>query len=136
MLAMIFSPSSQEKLDESLAGVWAQRLGAQRNGVTIAHKLTEPDVIQRDAFLAVKNYVLQKRDADGSLSGRDALSRRGQRFYQQGLGRGQITNEFVGPFLRAHDFVQTREPLRRGRVPACIGHDKFAAKLRLEEIFQ
>lgn len=103
--------------------------------LAVAHEFAEPDVVQRHTGASVEYDILQKRNANRRLSGRDALAGGRERRYQKRLLGSQVMDEFVS-LLLAHDLVQTGKPLRgRGVLTGIRDHD-LAFVLRLYQIFQ
>ena len=71
----------------------------------------------------------------GISAGGDAFGGGAEGFDQGRFHRREVAHELIG-FLFADELVHVGEPLRRGRVQGRVGHDQFAAVLRLDQIFQ
>src|SRR5712692_8137688 len=83
---------AQEKINESLARLGMQGSVTESDVVSMTEHLVESHVIQRGAFLAEENHVFEIADADGCLSGADALSGIEHALHDERLGAGKAAD--------------------------------------------
>src|SRR6185503_20727495 len=90
-------------------------LFAEGKVLTRAQHLAKAHIVDRRALVCVRDSITDQAYCDRRFSSGYALRGGREGFHHERFAGAEILNKTLGFFL-AHDFVQARQPLQRGRV--------------------